>query len=1000
MKKLPILILFLSAITWSSLAQRTLTGTITSAKGTPLIGATVLVDGTTTGAITDAKGTFELTIPKKAKYLKISYTGYESQRIEIGASNLIDVVLKEDILGLEEIVVVGYGTQLRSNITGNVAKLEGEEIEALPVTDIQSALQGRVAGVHITKSNGKTGGAIKVRIRGTTSLDGINEPLYVVDGIMVHTISNAQLLSNAITNTLADLNFNDIESVEVLKDAAATAIYGSRASNGVILITTKKGVVGKAAFSLDISTGFSKPTRKRDWLNAEQYLELWEEAFNNVADQDGLFFGADSKLWKDTYIPGWDGGYDSDWQEEAFNDNAGFNQVQLGISGGSDRTKYYISGNLVDETGILIKDDYQRIGGRLNLTHKASERMNVGINMSQTRSVNNRLLADNAFASPMQMVAIPPVQPVYDPDNPEELFTNTLWFNTKLIEENTKAKNIVYRNFSNVFLDWKPIEKLSFHTDFGIDFLSQSENLFWSSKMVEISGQPGGIGQSAFLHAFTYVANNYLSYQSDFGESNLEITTGMSYQESVRKGNWISAINFPSDHFQEVASAGEIGGASGWEGATAIVSYFGRVNYNYGGKYLFSLTGRIDGDSRFGSNNRYGAFPAASLGWILSKEGFLENNDFLSFLKLRTSYGLSGNPPNRFFPNRSLFTGGRTYNNQPAFYQSQVANPDIRWEKIVQFNVGLDFGLLNDRISAQVDYYVKNSKDLLLLIDIPSTSGFKQQLQNVGSLENKGFELVLQTYNLTGAFKWKTSLNFARNRNKLTNIYGQNLGSGINRGLEGYPIGVFSTPEYAGVDPENGDALYYLNTTEGDRSTTNNINEAESVVVGDPNPDFIYGVTNEFSYKGFQLSVFFQGVQGADVYNRAGRWQMDGFGWFDNQDARILDRWQQAGDLTDIPQLRFGGVAPLSSRWVEDGSFLRLKNISLSYQLPENLLENFPINRLNIYVTGHNLLTITKYNGWDPEVNIDYSRSNFAIGSDYYSAPQAKRVVFGVKVEF
>lgn len=984
-------------------AQRHITGSVTDGAGAPLIGATVLLKDSSKGTVTDMEGNYELDVPEEATHLIFSYTGFATQQLGLWNKSELSAVLTESTTLLDEVMVVGYGTQVRNNITGNIAKVKAKEIENTPVTSLESAIQGRAAGVVVSQQNGKLGQAINIRIRGTASINANVEPLYVIDGIVMTTESQATNIAK--TNPLADLNFNDIESIEILKDAAAAAIYGSRASNGVIIISTKKGQTNSLKLNLDISNGWSSPTRKREWLNADQYLELWDEAFANVADPDGTLFGLSGQDWKNIYIPGWDGGFDTNWENEIYNEDAGMQQVQLSVSGGNTKTTYYISGGLLDQTGILTVNEFDRLSGRLNLSHKASDQLDFGMNMSLMRTQNNRVPNDNQFSTPLQLIALPSVQPLYDPENPDELFNNTVYFNGKLVPGNGTLLTTVFRTLGNTFLNWKPLPNLTVHTDFGIDVLNQDEDLYLNTKVARDTQEPNGFGSSSFSRAVNYSTNNYLTYDWNRIGHHITVTGGMSFQSYERSYNNVEGRNFPNDDFQNLASAGEISGGTEVETAYSIVSYFGRANYSFDNKYLFSVAARQDGDSRFGRANRYGFFPAVSAGWVISKEGFLNNNSKLSYLKLRASWGLTGNTPINNFGSLGLF-GGTRYAGGAGIIQTQVANPNLKWEKTQQIDVGLDFGLFNDRISGQVDYYVKNTEDLLLNVNVPSTSGFLSQMQNIGSLENRGFEVVLNTYNTTGKFKWKTSINFSKNENLVTDIQEQVIEGGFaNRAIEGHPIGVFFLPEYAGVDPENGDALYFLNTgTEdgapGDRSTTNNVNEAERVVVGSPHPDFTYGINNTFSYKGLELSVLFQGVVGNEIMNGGGVFQMDGFGWFDNQDIRALNRWQNPGDITDFPQLRFLAGTTESSRFIEDGTYLRLKNLSLGYDLPQSIIQKIGLNTLKIYVVGQNLWTLTDYQGWDPEVNTDANTNNISLGTDFYSAPQAKTFVVGIKAGF
>ncbi len=990
-------------------AQKSLTGKITdTTDGLPLIGVSILVkEAPQLGTISDFEGHFSFSLPDSAQTLVLSYTGYRTKEIEILAKNHLEIALSESATLLDEVVVTGYGSQLRSNVTGNISKISGETIEGTPVTSFESALQGQAAGVFISSESGKLGQNINVRIRGTASLNAGVEPLYVIDGVVINS-QEQMSLKHPRLNPLADINFNDIASIEILKDAAAAAIYGSRASNGVILITTKRGLANETQITLDVSSGWSSPTRKSKWLNAKQYLELWDEAFNNVADADGIVDGFTAEQWKNNFIPGWDGGYDTNWEDEIYNDDAGQKQVQLNIAGGNEKTKYYISGGWLDQTGIIITNSFKRISGRLNLTHQSSKKLDFGVNMSLAHSLHGELQHDGGFANPVQMSAIPPVQPLYDPENPDELFPSTVYFNAKFYEDNADWKTGYHRIIGNTFLNWKPIKNLTLHTDLGTDMYFGHFSRFYGSGVARDSGEPNGLKIEFTGNTFNYSTNNYATYAATTGDHHLLMTLGMSYQELKEREVSIFGRNFPNDNFQNLDSAGEIFNGGGATSNYSILSYFSRLNYDFDNKYLLSLSARMDGDSRFGKDSRYGFFPAISAGWILSKENFLKNNPNLSYLKLRASWGLTGNTPLDHFPSLGLFEGTR-YAGNAGILPIQIPNPNLKWEKTKQINIGLDFGLLEDRISGQVDYYHKTTDDLLLQVNIPSTSGFTTQLQNVGSMENKGWEAMLTSYNLSGQFKWKTSLNFSKNSNRVTNIQGQIIESGsVTRAMEGFPVGVFFAPEYAGVDPDNGDALFYLNTKmdngELDRSTTNDINQAERVVIGDPNPDFTYGITNTFSWKGIELQIFFQGVYGADIYNGAGRWQLDGFGWFDNQDIRMLNRWQNPGDQTVIPQVRFLQSSFQSSRFIEDGTYLRLKNLAISYDLPSRWIEKMGLQKLKLYLQGQNLITLTDYQGWDPEVSTDLSniRANggIALGEDFYTPPQAKTLVFGLKVGF
>jgi len=999
-----VILLFISCTAFS---QKTVQGLVKDASGEVLISATVQSpDNPLQGTTTDLNGLFSFTVPDATSSLLISFTGYTTEIVPLkDGQTYVEVILNTAFSALDEVVIVGYGSMRRSQLTGTVAEINSDEIEDVQVVSLESAMQGRMAGVVVTSGNGKLGQGISLRIRGSASINASNEPLYVVDGVVLTSSRRTYTAFNAGVNPLADINMADIESISVLKDAAATAIYGARGSNGVVLITTKRGKANESQINLDISTGFSEPTRKREWLNAKQYLELWEEAFNNVANADGLVSGVPSSWWKNTFIPGWDGGYDTNWEDLSYNEESPLQEMQVSASGGDDKTRYYIAGSYLDQTGIMYGNEFNRISGRINLEHQSSKNYDLGVNLSLSQTNNVRVPQDGDFSAPTSISALPPVQPLRDPDDPDEYFERTVYLNAYRTTQDSDWNTRVFSNLGNIYLNWRPIKNLSIRHDFGLDHKTQDEKLYIGSRgSLPIFGEPRGYAYSTFRTTSNYTTNHYATYQRTSSGLSYDATLGSTFQKLYQHYNRVSGRQFPNDDFRLIANAAETFEGVETEWKIANLSYFLRFNMDGYGKYLFSFSSRVDGDSRFGPDNRFGFFPAVSAGWIASKEPFLADIQALSHLKLRASWGITGNVPAGDYPYQGGF-GFASYAGRTGIRPTQVPNPGLRWEKTSQINLGLDFGLWEDRISGQLDVYRKNTEDLLLQVSIPRTSGFASQLQNLGSLYNEGLELSLSAYIFDGSFSWKSSFNAAVNRNEVTDIRGEVIFGGfINRAVEGQPIGVFFGAEYAGVDPDNGDALYYLNDElengERNRETTNNFNFAERVVIGDPNPDLTYGFSNSFSYQGITLDVFFQGQLGNEVLNGAGIYQLDGFGWFDNQDIRILDRWQNPGDVTDIPQLRFLQPMPNSSRFIEPGSYLRLKTLTLAYRLPKSILSALRLSRLQLYFTGQNLLTFTKYQGWDPEVNADFQSGNLGLGTDFYTPPQARTLVFGIKAGF
>lgn len=1037
MRKLFGLLLGLILFSLNVSAQtREVAGKVTDAKdGSALSGVTIATKTGNASAVTAADGTFKLTVPESVTTLVFSYVGF--QTVELPITELMNVSLQAGEKSLNEVIVVGYGTRTRREVTGSVAKVGAKEIANTPATSFESALQGRAAGVFVEQENGKVGQGIKVRIRGASSVSASNEPLYIVDGLPVVT---ANLSSNgATTNPLADINMNDIESIEILKDASAAAIYGSRASNGVVLITTKKGKSGKSKIEVGFFTGNQKPTRHRKFLNAQQFVEYFSDASvragkydykqnQSYYDANGVTEQAvidDYTSFTESRFTRYSAGNtdwqtfknNTEWEKYAFQD-APISQVDLNISGGNDKTTFYIGGQMLDQKGILVRNAYKRYSGRLNLDHKVRDWLNVGMNMSYARGFNDRVSNDNAFSTPLQIVALSPITPYLDPRTnllSGELDVATgrpntnypVYYNPLLSVKGSTYNTYSYRTLGNVYGEAKITSFLSFRSEFGIDQLNQNEEAYYGPITVRNVGAPKGSGFYTSDAVSNYNTNNFFRFNKQLGEDHdLDAVLGMSFQEQKIMNSYTEAEQFPSEAYKKLASASQKTDASTSESQFSFLSYFARANYKFKDRYLLALSGRYDGSSRFGKNSRWGFFPAASAGWIISEEKFFDNIRPISFLKLKGSYGLTGNAEIGNFASRGLWSGGAAYGGVAGQSPSQLANNNLKWETSVGFDGGLEIGFFNNRINLEFDYYVRNTRDLLLTVNVPGTSGFTSQFRNVGKLNNKGFEISLNTENInTKTFRWSTNINFSLNRNKITDLQGQVLGTSYNRAMEGQPLGVFVAREFAGADPDNGDALYVKNTLKADgtrdRTLTNDYNEAEEVVIGNPNPDFIYGFRNVFTYSGFELDVLLQGVQGNDVYDGGGQYySASGSNGYDNQTVDQLNAWKQPGDKTMVPEARLfyaNGTDP-SSRYLLNGSYLRVKAASLSYTIPSRLTSRWNIDRIRVYVRGQNLFTITDYKGWDPEVNADYQSSNINQGVDFYSAPQIKSLVFGVNI--
>ncbi|TXK45760.1 TonB-dependent receptor [Pontibacter qinzhouensis] len=984
---------------------QSVSGKVTSATdGSPIPGVTVLVQGTTIGVSTDIDGDYTINAGTNAT-LVFRSLGMAAQEVPVNGRSTINVQLRTDANQLSEVVVTGYGTQERRDVTGSIASVGGKELENIPVVSLESAIQGRVAGVHIESGSGKVGQGIRVRVRGSASVTANNQPLYVVDGIPI-TTDNQGISTNEPTNPLADIDPNDIESIDILKDASSAAIYGSRGSNGVVLITTKSGRTGRTRFNLSYATGVSQATNKVKFLNGQQYVDLLRESFERSGSiaawiEDGDYADVEDAL--DDWLPEWRNPADSDWQDQVFR-KGGYQEANFSASGGTDKTTFYVGGSFSDQDGILIGNNFNRYSARVNLDHKANSLLSVGANFSLARSENRRVANDNAFASPLQIVALTPVQPVLDPET-GELNTNTIYYNGLIEARDAFDNATVYRNLSKVYGQLNFTPTFTFRSEFGLDLLNQFEEAYQGNQ-TQTGSSRGGFGTYRSVNVVNYTTNNYFNYSKTFNEiHNLDATLGMSYQNATTNTSSVQGEGFPNDDFKKIASASEISFGSSTGTGYSLVSYFARANYKLYNRYLVSLSARVDGSSRFGTDNKYGVFPALGLGWILSDEAFLENVNFLNFLKVKSSIGLTGNQEIGNFDSQGLYSG-LSYAGVSGIYPISVANPNLKWETTRQFDAGISFGLFNNRISGTVDYYTKHTTDLLLNVQVPATTGFTTITQNVGKLENRGWEFSLTTQNLTGALTWSSSINYSRNRNEITDLQGQVITSGaINRAVEGQPIGVFFTRKYAGVDPATGDALYYLNADSDE--TTTNFGAAQQQVVGNPNPKFTGGFVNEFSYKGFDLSVLLQFVYGNDIYNNAGRFQSANMDYLDNQTADQLNRWRQPGDITSVPEARFydGNGTGTSSRWLYDGSYLRGKNLTLGYTIPQNVVSKAYLTSVRVYVTAQNFFTITNYPGWDPEVNtqgtsVTSQRANVGAGTDFYTIPQAKTFAVGVNFGF
>lgn len=966
---------------------------VATSDGLPLPGVSVSVKGTPgAGTQTDAQGMFSLNVPASASTLVLKYIGFKQLEVSITA-DLMNIRLEEDQTQLSEVVVVGYGTQIRRELTGSIAKVSSKDFEDAPLTSFQSALQGRAAGVFMNSGSGKLGQAMQIRVRGISSVSAGNDPLYVIDGVPVVTQDLGSFTE--ADDPLAAISPEDIESIEVLKDAAAAAIYGSRASNGVILVTTKKGRAGATKIDFGFQVGTSEPTKKGEFLNASEYKELLDESFK-YHDYYGL--GDAAAVWEDaTGTTDWTSNNNTDWVNQGFQ-NGSVQQYNININGGDAKTRFLLGGNFNDTKGIIVGNRLERVSGRISLDHNINKIFEVGGNINISKLDNARISSDNSFNNPLQLNALPPIHGLRDETGAYN--SSTVYYNNLIDLDNAFNTNKTLKSLTTVYANVKITPQLVFRSEYGLDQTTLEEETFYGR--ITDSGAPAGYGYTNDVRATNFNTNNTLNWTKDFNEMhNLQLLAGMSFQKGEFKNADVTGEGFPTDRFQKIASAAKITAGTSFETAYSFLSYFGRANYKLADKYLLGATVRVDGSSRFGKANRYGTFPSVSAGWIVSEENFLKENNVLSFLKFRGSYGLTGNAEIGNFSSLTLY-GGTNYGGASGVLPTSLGDPALTWENTSTADVAVEFGMFNDRLSGIVDVYFKKTNDLLLLKPIPATNGFTTITQNIGDLENKGLEISLNSQNLVSAFKWSTSFNISFNKNKITRLAGQPIFPGgryLGRVSEGEPYGYFYGRAYAGVDPANGDALYYVDETRS--ATTNSYSAAKDQKLGDPNPEFYGGIGNKFSFKNFDLDIQTQFVSGNDIYNSAGGFQSANGDYFDNQTRDQLNRWQQPGDVTNVPQARFDEAngTRASSRYIQDGSYFRVKNVVLGYTVPKQLVSKLRAQNARIYVSALNLFTFTDYTGYDPEINTTFAGA-VQLGTDFYTPPQARTITFGVNFGF
>ncbi|WP_161890563.1 SusC/RagA family TonB-linked outer membrane protein [Pontibacter russatus] len=1018
---------------------RTVSGTVTdqsTSQGLP--GVAVIVKGTTVGTTTGADGSYMLNVPAEGAVLVFRFIGYETVEQAISQSGIVNVALPVDNEQLQEVVVVGYGTQERREVTGATAKVTAEELASVPVVSVDQALQGRAAGVQISQNSGTPGAGISVRVRGATSISADNQPLYVVDGVPLTTGDYSQLdYGGQSVNAIADLNPNDIASIDILKDASAAAIYGSRAANGVVLITTKRGSNSKTQINFNAYGGTQNMWKKPDFLEADEYKEIMVEAYVNdgILDAGATFDDFLEWYYYDNYFGLDEEGNvlrdqrdfeltNTDWVDEVTR-TAAIQNYELSLSGGDAKTRYYISGNYFDQDGIVIGSEYKRYSTRLNLDHNVNDRLTFGASIQLSRSENNRIVSDNTLYGPFaNSLAASPIFPVYYPDGG---YTRPNYFYTNPVAEGTENDDATtsLRALGNVFARYTLTPGLALQVKGGYDALNIDERRYTPTNYPgSFSTATGGEGTNATTTATKLLLESTLSYDKVYGEvHNVSAVIGTSVEKNDLTASYVTGKGFPGERFRYLESAARIDDGSSSLTESVLLSYFGRLNYSFRDRYLLGLNFRADGSSRFGENTRFGYFPSVSAGWRLIEEAFMADIDLLSELKLRASYGITGNQEIGNFSYQALVTGAN-YQDLPGITLTQIPNPDLKWETTRQLNVGADIGFLNSRINLAVDYYIKKTDDLLFSRPIATQNGFASYQSNIGATENKGFELALNTVNVDGGadgINWSSDFNIAFNRNLVTELYeGQDIfyGFGGNSLVlrEGEPIGTFygfltdgiySTADEVPVSRQEQGAqagdVNFRDISGPNGEPDGILTDDDLTIIGDAQPDYVGGFTNTFRYKGLDMSVFLQFSVGGQIANPAHQYQQHlGNDYLDdNMLSLVGDRWQKEGDITDVPRATVDDFndnnRSNSSRFIYDGSYTRVKNLVLGYTVPSALTERVKLRSLRLYAQAQNLLTFTDYPGFDPEVNYA-GTSNTTLGVDFYTFPQTRTITFGINL--
>jgi len=1014
MRKIILMLTLISVFGFQSVfAQTTVTGTVTSADdGSTLPGVSVVIQGTSLGTTTDMDGKFVLSVPDGTTAIIFSFVGMESQTIAFSGQKVINVSLNSSALALEEVIVMGYITRGKNELTGSTVQVTGDQISKVPVVSADQALQGKVAGLTISQASGTPGSIQDIRIRGVGSITAGNDPLIVIDGVPVVNDDFGGDAASSSLSALSAINSNDIETITVLKDASATSAYGARGSNGVIVISTKKGKAGVTKFNFSSSYGFqNNATEGLKPLTGDQRAELLLEGIYNTYGatydftKEGAYdFMVDNNLdYGD--LQNWDG-VDGNWAEEVTNEDAPVLNISFSARGGDEKSTFYASFGYNKTEATVIGSDFKRINGQLNYTRNFRKNLKFSTSNSISNTFQNAFLETSAyFGNPhLTKYFMSPWEHPYNADGTLNINLNTSVFNTIYLAENNIKTNDLTRGISNSFVEWEIIPKLKFKSLIALDY-NIAAYKGYNNRLHGDSEGENGSSEASTERNFNYVIQNSLDYSLNYNDHSIQAKALIEYQKNKNFYLYGYGENFPADGLTNIANAGANDDAYSSFGDWSNLSYLGMVNYNYQGKYIVDLTFRREGSSRFASDLRFGNFGSAGAAWNIKQESFLKDIEFINTLRIRGSFGYSGSSSISTNSFQALLAYDADYASQGAIYPSQFGNASLTWEKNRNYDIGADFAFLNNRISGSVAYYNKFTYDLLQAVPLSLTTGHSSQNQNIGEVLNTGIELELTGEIIrTKDLNWSISGNFATVNNEVLALAKDGNGDDINiqtgtRKVEvGQPIYAWFMRKWAGVDPDNGEALWYLNGVDGE--TTNAYYDAEEAFQGESAiPKYSGGLSTHVDFKGFYVDASFYFAGGHKVY--------EDWSFYTHHSGiyttlyyqgvvTMMDRWQEPGDITDVPKVIYGtnNDSRTSSRFLYDGDYVRLKDLVFGYDIPKSALANIGFESASIYVRGSNLFTWVKDDrlAYDPEVRAD--------GFTRLTTPPVKSIVFGINLNF